>query len=751
MSQWFYAQQGQMTGPLSLDQLRKLFAEGKLRPSDLVWEEGTPQWQPASAVPNLVPPAAIVVPAPPPAAAIKPAQPAPAAPPQALPAAVTAIPQAIPVKPPAGIQPAQTPVAPTPVIPQVASRERSASFRLPTQMLTTLPKPILFGLFGALGCLLGAIFIELPFDWAKPPPPRRIVVEAPPPPPPKVDVMFVLDVTGSMQDQIDGVRKGIGAFVKGLRQHKLDVRVGLTYFRDRIPQPNNVPEDPKALTFKGDVFTADPKEFQDEMELRKKELKADGGGDEPESSLDALAYASEQKFRSGAIKVLLLITDASPHIPDVRMKTLDETEKFLRKHGIQQLHLIVKEKKELYQQLQKHMPGKVFNLDEVAAGGSFDSILPKVSAGIAEKTVEMGASIQSVQSTEKFEAESAGRLVFAICLWTAFLALGVSLALIVGQKLYLRHNPLDGPVLAKGSAGLLAGVIGGVVAQLLYQALSGDSPSTFLDILSRMFGWSLLGGLIGGGMALFVPNLQWYRGLLGGWLGGLAGALGFVLVSLILPGWMARWFGALILGFCIGLMVALAEMAFRRWWLEIRYSPRETRTVTLGAAVIGVGGDEKAAAIFIRGAPALALRYHLEEEKVLCEEVATGQRSELRPGDQKVVNGVAITVCNPASARGIGYTLELSTGKKVLLSEGLPLTAEELTGLEAQAADGTVALVGRKPSDPGVLLLYNRSRQSWAVAQNGAQRTIGPGFGLPLTPGTRINFGKVQGQLIRSE
>jgi Ca-activated chloride channel family protein len=736
MSQWFYAKQGQMTGPCSLDQIRKLLVEGQLQPTDLVWEAGTPNWQPASAVPNLVPPGAI-----------KPAPPAASSPPQAFPAAVTAIPQAIPVQPQTNIQ-----AAPTPLIVRPVSRETGKIWNLPTQMLTTLPKPILFGLFGALGCLLGAIFIELPFALAKPPPPRRIVVEAPPPPPPKVDVMIVLDVTGSMQEQIDGVRKGIGAFVRGLRQHKLDVRVGLTYFRDRIgppANPENVPEDPVALTFKdGEVFTEDPATFQREMENPKYKLKADGGGDEPESSMDALAYASEQKFRPGAIKVLLLITDASPHIPDVRMKSLEETEKLLLKNGIQQLHLILKVREDLYRKLQAKMPGQIFNLDRVAEGQSFDSILPKISAQIAETTVRMAPSIRGVQATEEFAEESAGRLLFAICLWTAFIALGVSLALIVGQKLYLRHNWLDGPALAKGSASLLAGVLGGAVAQLLFQATSGG---TGWDVVSRVFGWSLLGGLIGGGMALFVPNLQWYRGLLGGVLGGLAGALGFVVVSLILPGWMARWFGAAILGFCIGLMVALAEMAFRRWWLEIRYSPRETRTVTLGAAVIGVGGDEKSAAVFIRGAPALALRYRLKEETVLCEEVATGQRSEMRPGDQKVVNGVTITVCSPASARGIGYTLELSTGKKVLLSEGLPLTAEELSGLEAQAADGTVALVGRKPSDPGVLLLYNRSRQSWAVAEDGNQRTIGPGFGLPLTPGMRINFGKVLGQLRRNE
>jgi hypothetical protein len=51
--QWFYARGGQQTGPVTFAQLTDVVRAGGLTPSDLVWQEGTPEWQPASQVPGL--------------------------------------------------------------------------------------------------------------------------------------------------------------------------------------------------------------------------------------------------------------------------------------------------------------------------------------------------------------------------------------------------------------------------------------------------------------------------------------------------------------------------------------------------------------------------------------------------------------------------------------------------------------------------------------------------------------------------
>lgn len=44
---WFYARNGQQTGPVTLEQLVELARSGQVVAQDLVWTAGMPQWQPA--------------------------------------------------------------------------------------------------------------------------------------------------------------------------------------------------------------------------------------------------------------------------------------------------------------------------------------------------------------------------------------------------------------------------------------------------------------------------------------------------------------------------------------------------------------------------------------------------------------------------------------------------------------------------------------------------------------------------------
>ena len=51
--QWFYGRDGAQHGPVPEEELRRLATAGDLRPHDLVWTTGMPQWQPAQQVPGL--------------------------------------------------------------------------------------------------------------------------------------------------------------------------------------------------------------------------------------------------------------------------------------------------------------------------------------------------------------------------------------------------------------------------------------------------------------------------------------------------------------------------------------------------------------------------------------------------------------------------------------------------------------------------------------------------------------------------
>jgi hypothetical protein len=56
--EWFYTNDGQQMGPVSIAGLRELASKGGLRPSDLVWTEGMSTWAPANATRGLFPSAA---------------------------------------------------------------------------------------------------------------------------------------------------------------------------------------------------------------------------------------------------------------------------------------------------------------------------------------------------------------------------------------------------------------------------------------------------------------------------------------------------------------------------------------------------------------------------------------------------------------------------------------------------------------------------------------------------------------------
>jgi VWFA-related protein len=114
-----------------------------------------------------------------------------------------------------------------------------------------------------------------------------------------VDVVFVFDTTSSMGGEIDGAIRSSVAFAEQLRAANRDFRLGLVAFGDEI----------RAIANPDFSLTADAGEFTGWV----RQLRAVGGGDDPEASLDALEQATAFHFRPDAQKVILLITDAAPH------------------------------------------------------------------------------------------------------------------------------------------------------------------------------------------------------------------------------------------------------------------------------------------------------------------------------------------------------------------------------------------------------------------------------------------------------
>lgn len=174
----------------------------------------------------------------------------------------------------------------------------------------------------------------------------------------QADIMFVLDCTQSMQGEIDAIRDAMLSFVDSIKAEGVRARVGLVEFRDRL-----IKEEHRVLQFNGEIFTTDPDLFRQQV----MKLKAYGGGDEPESSLDALMLALDQPFSPDSQKIIVLITDAPPHIPDKQTKNIETVLDKIASVKIHQLYLIIRVKKEenkIYLRLLEETRGLAFDLGQ---------------------------------------------------------------------------------------------------------------------------------------------------------------------------------------------------------------------------------------------------------------------------------------------------------------------------------------------------------------------------------------------------
>jgi Mg-chelatase subunit ChlD len=475
----------------------------------------------------------------------------------------------------------------------------------------------------------------------------RIKLRVEAPPAPQLDLMFVLDVTGSMQKQIDGVRESIFNFARELQTKGLDFRIAMLAFRDRLNG-----EEPELLTFEEGPFTRDLKRFQDAVGR----LKADGGGDEPESSMDALTLAARQPFRPTASKVLLLITDATPKLPDKETKTVEEAVAVLKEHKIDQVHLIIADfTRPNYQPIKDAMSGNLFfSLDQASkSSSSFADFLPAVGKEVARTASATQAPralatappapppIKGVQSSQEYEAGSGGRLVFLACMWTALVGAGICLALMEAQARFVRQRSLSRWEVGKGLAGgIAAGLLGGFAGQLLFDLTAAAS----LEPAFRIFGWVVLGAVVGLGLAFFVPNLSPWRGAAGGAVGGGLGAAAFLGLSAAAGDVTGRLLGAALLGLAVGLMVALIEQMSRRIWLSVS-SGGQVRTVALGTTPVFLGSDASRCQIWIPQTPGRALRYLLRDGRIEVVDLVREQTYVVNRGDRRQLGQAIVEVC----------------------------------------------------------------------------------------------------------
>jgi GYF domain 2 len=405
------------------------------------------------------------------------------------------------------------------------------------------------------------------------------------------------------------------------QSNKLPVRVARANFSG-----------PVKLTLEGDVsgLTAEPVDLPEAQAEATIEIRSDIAAKAGDRSLHVVAQAGSERAEAA---VKLTITQVPPVL---RLSLADEIR--VNQRGVNQLP---------YRLARAHFAGPVtmtfagdlagiaptsFVVDETQTDGEIT--LTAEDAALGSRTIEVtatGAGVRAQQSFRLTIAPPTGPqwswwTILCIGLWTALLAGGLALFLVAGQNRYVGRPLLSVRELAVIVAGsLLAGVIAGGLGQFLYAVL--------------------LGGLLGRGVVWFIPNLNATKATLAGLAGGALGAAAFLGVS-TLGDWLGRFAGAALLGFAIGLMVAIVEAYFRKVWLEIRHGPREVRRINLGDRPVLVGGDQSRCTALVRGAPALALRFTQKDGQLYCLDVLAEKTIPVGPGYRRPLMDVEVVVCS---------------------------------------------------------------------------------------------------------
>ena len=153
------------------------------------------------------------------------------------------------------------------------------------------------------------------------------------------DIVFTLDTTGSMGFAIEAMKRTITQLADIYLEARIDTRLGVIQFRDRVNFGETDSGNPtlRRELFDGSEFTSDARQFRERVEW----FRATGGGPEPESSFDALALAGRSDWRDEANRIIIHITDATPHQPDREIGSVGELVGMLSDSMIDQLHFIV--------------------------------------------------------------------------------------------------------------------------------------------------------------------------------------------------------------------------------------------------------------------------------------------------------------------------------------------------------------------------------------------------------------------------
>ncbi|MEY3067308.1 MAG: hypothetical protein RLZZ532_4100, partial [Cyanobacteriota bacterium] len=303
------------------------------------------------------------------------------------------------------------------------------------QLRQKLSKPVLFGLYGAMGCLGAATIFGEPLLQL-----TKIS--------PKVDqsplaIVLLIDTSGSMNDdgKLREVKTAAQAFVE--RQDLSENRLAVFGFGTNVQAAASLTDNKPTL-----------EEAIAQI--------SDGGG----TNMDQAILAATQELQSTPQRRnILLFTDGQPGFAGANLnREQAKTLEAMRTAASQNINLVAVATGDADTNFLAQLtgdPSRVFYVNS----GDFDQAFRQ-----AEKAIYSSQLVESGPTGNYSVIYS----VLRIGGWTALLAIGTSLALIAGQNYYLRRRLLTPQQVGMGVAGgLMAGLVAGGVGQLLFIPFAG--------------------------------------------------------------------------------------------------------------------------------------------------------------------------------------------------------------------------------------------------------------------------------------
>lgn len=195
----------------------------------------------------------------------------------------------------------------------------------------------------------------------------------------QADIVFAIDTTGSMSSTINNVVTNVTSFATSLaHNYNVNVNYALIDFRDL---EEDGPGTTKIVKNGSSNWFTNVNTFVDKVS----DLVADGGGDSPECSIDAVETARRLDFRASASKYIILITDETYKTKnDYGISTITEEAELLKNDGIITSVVSRTNLQDTYKSLYALTGGIFANINS----SSFSSSLLSLAALIGETTTD---------------------------------------------------------------------------------------------------------------------------------------------------------------------------------------------------------------------------------------------------------------------------------------------------------------------------------------------------------------------------